>query len=317
MNKTKSGPRIVAIGGGTGLSTLLRGIKVYTENITAVVTVTDDGGSSGKLRKELGVPPPGDIRNCLVALSQEETLLSKLFQYRFSAKGSLAGHSFGNLFLTAMTDIAGGFDRAVVSASDVLAVRGRVLPVTLRSVTLTAVLENGKIVCGESAISRSKSRIARLRINPARPPACPEVLGAIRKADCIILGPGSLYTSIISNLLVGGIAKAIKASNAPKIYIANIMTQPGETSGYSLNSHLAAIEAHAGKGLFSIVLANSGAIPARILKKYAKDGASPVTADDRSRKLTKVISSDIFSGESYARHDSAKLAKAIIKAVVK
>ncbi len=309
------GPRIVAIGGGTGLSTLLRGLKAYSENITAVVTVSDDGGSSGTLRRELGVLPPGDIRSCLVALSEEETLLSKLFQYRFSSKGSLAGHSFGNLFLTAMTDIAGGFDRAVVSASDVLAVRGRVLPVTLRSVTLTATLKNGKTVRGESAISRSDSRIAKLHINPSLPPACPEVIRAIAAADCIVLGPGSLYTSIISNLLVDGVAKALKASKAPKIYVANIMTQPGETSGYSLNDHLEAIEAHGGRGLFNLVLSNRGRIPPGILKKYAKDGACPVTADERTRTITKVICSDIFSGESYARHDSAKLARAIMRAV--
>jgi uncharacterized cofD-like protein len=309
------GPRIVAIGGGTGLSTLLRGLKVYSENITAVVTVTDDGGSSGTLRRELGVPPPGDIRSCLVALSQEETLLSRLFQYRFSSSGSLAGHSFGNLFLTAMTDIAGGFDKAVASASSVLAVRGRVLPVTLRSVTLTATLENGKTVKGESAISRSNSRIDRLHIKPTLPPACPEVIKAIALADCIVLGPGSLYTSIISNLLVDGVGKALKSSKAPKIYVANIMTQPGETSGYTLNDHLKAIECHGGEGLFNLVLSNRGKIPQGIVKKYAKDGAWPVTADDETRKITKVICSDVFSGESYARHDSDKLARAIMRVV--
>jgi uncharacterized cofD-like protein len=206
--------KIAALGGGSGLSTLLRGLKKYDVEITAVVNVADDGGSSGRLRNEMGVLPPGDIRNCLTALSEEESLMSRLFQYRFPAKGSLAGHSFGNLFLTAMSAISGGFDAAIANCGEVLAIRGRVLPVTLSSVTLNAELENGKIAYGESAVSKAEEKIKRVFLTPFAPAAAPEVLNALKNADIIIFGPGSLYTSIIVNLLVDGVAEAVKSSKA-------------------------------------------------------------------------------------------------------
>jgi uncharacterized cofD-like protein len=311
----KKCPRIVAFGGGTGLSTLLRGIKKCTRNVTGVVTVTDDGGSSGALRRELGVLPPGDIRNCLVSLSEQENLMARLLQYRFPKTGSLSGHSFGNLFLTAMSAISGGFDKGVASAGEVLAIIGRVLPVTLSSVALNAELENGKIVKGESNIAKSKAKIKRLSIYPSPPPAGPSVLEAIGTADAIIFGPGSLYTSIIANLLVKGITRAIRTNKVPKIYVLNIMTQPGETTGYSLSAHLEAINSHAGEGLFNYVIVNNGKIPAKLLKKYAHNGQFPVKIDVSSSDKLKVIKTDIVSHQEYARHDSDKLAAAIMKII--
>lgn len=245
--------KIAAIGGGTGLSTLLRGLKKYNNNITAIVNVADDGGSSGKLRNELGVLPPGDIRNCLVALSEEESLMSRLFQYRFPAKGTLSGHSFGNLFLTAMSAISGGFDNAIANSGEVLAIRGKVLPVTLASVVLEAELESGKHICGESKISESKEKIKEISLNPLSPPAHPDVIKVLKNADIIIFGPGSLYTSIIVNFLVDGISETIKDSGAYKIYVANIMTQPGETDEYRLSEHIEAIEKHSYKGIIDCV----------------------------------------------------------------
>lgn len=304
--------KIVALGGGSGLSTLLRGLKKYNHNITAVVNVADDGGSSGKLRNELGVLPPGDIRNCLVALSEEESLMSRLFQYRFPAKGTLSGHSFGNLFLTAMSAISGGFDNAIANCGEVLAIRGNVLPVTLASVVLEAELENGQKVYGESKVSKSKDRIKEIRLNPVSPPAGPDVINALKNADIIIYGPGSLYTSIIVNFLVDGISDAIKASGAYKIYVANIMTQPGETDGYKLSEHIDAIEKHSYKGIIDCVLANIGDVPERLAKRYKKHGAFQVKADKTDIATVKAR---LFSDEIYARHDCDKLAKALIKII--
>jgi len=303
--------KIAALGGGSGLSTLLRGLKKYDVDITAIVNVADDGGSSGRLRTELGVLPPGDIRNCLTALSEEESLMSRLFQYRFPKKGSLSGHSFGNLFLTAMSAISGGFDEAIANCGEVLAIRGKVLPVTLSSVTLNAELENGKIVSGESSISKSKETIKRLFLTPFSPPAAPEVLDALKKADVIIFGPGSLYTSVIVNLLVDGVADAVKASKAYKIYVLNIMTQPGETTDYSLSEHIEAIENHSYKGVINCVLANNGRVPPSLAKRYKKYGARQVNIDKTGIRTLK---SDLFSSEIYARHDCDKLAKALMKA---
>jgi uncharacterized cofD-like protein len=303
---------IVALGGGTGLSTLLRGIKKYRCNITAVVTVADDGGSSGILRNELGVLPPGDIRNCLVALSEEESLMSRLFQYRFPAKGILAGHSFGNLFLTAMAAISGGFDNAIAKSGEVLAIRGCVLPVTLSNVTLEAELENGKIIKGESSVSKTKEKIRKINLTPFAPPAAPEVLEAIKKADVIIFGPGSLYTSIIVNLLVDAVADTIKASKAYKIYVCNIMTQPGETSGYKLSDHIKAIEEHSYDGIIDCILMNKGKIPEKVLKRYKRYGSYQVEAD---KVKIKTVKNSLFSDEIYARHDSAKLTDALIKII--
>ncbi len=245
--------RIVSIGGGTGLSTLLRGLKRYVKaqpgalEITAIVTVTDDGGSSGRLRRELSVLPPGDIRNCMVALSEDEALLSKLFQYRFTGGRGLKGHSFGNLFLTAMTDLTGDFGQAVKLSSEVLAVLGRIYPSTAANVTLAAVLEDGTRVLGETKISRSKARIARIELHPRRPKPLPETLHAIAEADLITLGPGSLFTSVIPNLLVDGIPHAIAQSPALKAYFVNLMSQPGETINFRASDHVTALLRHTGK----------------------------------------------------------------------
>jgi len=311
-------PRIVALGGGTGLSNLLRGLKKYTSQITAIVAVTDDGGSSGTLRRELGILPPGDIRNCLVALSEEENLMAQLFQYRFPYAGSLSGHSFGNLFLTAMSALAGGFDMGIARAGEVLAIRGKVLPVTLRSVTLRARLADGRIVRGESNISRSDKRITSLHIHPFPPPAAPQVLEAIAEADAIVLGPGSLYTSIISNLLVEGVAQAVRNSKAPKVYVGNIMTQPGETTGYSLHDHVHAIEKHSGGRFLDHVIINSAPIPAAVARRYARKDSYPVLHGlmERLKKLS-VIKADVISSYEYARHDSDKLASAIFRLINK
>lgn len=300
---------IVALGGGSGLSTLLRGLKKYFKNITAIVNVADDGGSSGILRSELGVLPPGDIRNCLVALSEEESLMSRLFQYRFPSKGTLSGHSFGNLFLTAMSAISGGFDNAIAKSGEVLAIRGRVLPVTLESVTLEAELENGKKVKGESAVSKTRRRIKKISLTPLFPPAAPEVLEALKNADIMIFGPGSLYTSVIVNLLVDGVTEAVKSSGAYKIYVCNIMTQPGETGGYKLSDHIDAIERHSYKGIIDCVLINKGKIPEEISKRYGKCGSFQVEADKIN---TKTVKNSLFSDEIYARHDSDKLAGALM-----
>lgn len=305
-------PKIAALGGGTGLSTLLRGLKKYDCDITAIVNVADDGGSSGRLKKELGILPPGDIRNCLVALSEEESLMSRLFQYRFSSAGSLSGHSFGNLFLTAMTEISGGFDNAVARSEEVLAIRGRVLPVTLSQVTLEAELENGEKISGETKISRARSKIKKITLNPKAPPAAPKVLDAIKEADVIILGPGSLYTSIIVNFLVGGIIPAVKSSRAYKIYVSNIMTQPGETSGFDLSDHIKAIEEHSYKGIVDCVIINSAKIPDTVAARYKKRGSYQVKA---GKTGIKTVKSKLFSNEIYARHDSRKLACAINKII--
>jgi uncharacterized cofD-like protein len=313
MENKKFEPRIVVLGGGTGLSTLLRGLKNYTPYLTAIVTVTDDGGSSGKLRRELGVLPPGDIRNCLVALSEEENLMTRLFQYRFPARGSLSKHSFGNLFLTAMSALTGGFDVGVAHAGRVLAIRGQVLPATLSSVTLQAKLVDGRTVKGETNIGRCDSQIEELQICPFPPPAGPQVLEAISAADGIVIGPGSLYTSVIANLLIKGIVPALRKAKAPKIYICNIMTQPRETIGYSFSDHLAAIEKHAGKGLLDYMVVNNGSMPRKVLRRYAQQGSFPVAIDRRTFPSMSVVRADLVSPSEFARHDSAKLAKAVMR----
>lgn len=237
------GPKIVAMGGGTGLSTLLRGLKEYSSNITAIVTVADDGGSSGRLRREIGGIAPGDIRNCLAALADEETLITELFQYRFRSGDGLAGHSFGNLFLSAMSEITASWEEAIAASSQVLAVRGQVLPATLSDVKLWAELEDGRRIIGESKISEAGGKILRIGCTPSRPPALPSVLRAIEEADFIIFGPGSLYTSIIPNLLVPDIVAAIDRSSAPKVYVCNIMSQSGETYGFKVSDHIKALDA--------------------------------------------------------------------------
>jgi uncharacterized cofD-like protein len=305
--------KLTVLGGGTGLSILLRGVKKLTSDITAIVTVTDDGGSSGALRREMGVLPPGDIRNCLVALSGEETLMSRLFQYRFPASRSLGGHSFGNLFITAISSVTGGFSAGVEQASNVLAIRGRVLPVTLHSVALRAKLDNGEIVRGESNISRAKSRIRELSVSPPLPPAGPKVLEAILDADAVIAGPGSLYTSIVANFLVKGVPSALKRTKAPKIYICNVMTQPGETTGYSVCDHAEAMSKHSGGNIFDYIVVNTGRIPPKIAKRYARKGSFPVLPRLPECRGAKIIRADLVSRKEYARHDSEKLARVVSK----
>ena len=277
------GPRIAAIGGGTGLSTMLRGLKRHTNNLTAIVTVADDGGGSGVLRQELGMLPPGDVRNCLEALANVEPLMGELLHYRFT-EGSLKGQSFGNLFLAALNGISGGsFDQAVSRMSQVLAITGRVIPVTTSNVQLEAEFENGTRVLGESKIfyckKREDCRIRQVRLLPEHPPALEAALEAIREADMILLGPGSLYTSIIPNLLVEGVARAIAESSALKVYIANVMTQEGETEGYTNADHIRALFQHSLPELFHLCLVNSSAIPPEVLERYAREGAEPLHYD--------------------------------------
>ena len=276
------GPRVAVIGGGHGLANMLRGLKQYTENLAAVVTVADDGGGSGMLRQDLGMPPPGDIRNCMEALANTEPLMSELMRYRFT-EGSLAGQSFGNLFLAALNGISPSFDVAVSRMSQVLAITGRVLPVTTADVRLEAEFENGASVIGESKIFYCKKkedcRIRQVRLLPEHPKALPEALSAIREADMIVLGPGSLYTSIIPNLLVDGVAEAIQASDALKVYVCNVMTQEGETEGYTVSDHIAALFAHSVPGLFELCLTNSSPIPRDVAARYAREGAEPLYCD--------------------------------------
>jgi len=312
------GPKIAAIGGGHGLSTMLRGLKRYTENISAIVTVADDGGGSGMLRQDLGMPPPGDIRNCLEALANTEPLMSELMQYRFR-DGSLAGQSFGNLFLAALNEISPSFDTAVRRMSEVLAITGRVLPVTTADVQLEAEFENGASVVGESKIFYCKKkedcRITQVRLLPEHAKALPEALAAIREADMIILGPGSLYTSIIPNLLVDGIVEEIRNSKALKIYVANVMTQEGETEGYTLADHIEALFQHSASDLFDLCLTNSSPIPSRIAERYAKEGAEPLQLDEeRCAALgVEVVNRPVATIEDgYVRHQPEQLAQELM-----
>ena len=314
----KHGPRIAVIGGGHGLSNMLRGLKEYTENLSAIVTVADDGGGSGALRQDLGMPPPGDIRNCMVALANTEPLMKQMMDYRFQ-EGILAGQSFGNLFLAAMNGISPSFDAAVRRMSEVLAITGRVLPVTTADVQLEAEFENGASVVGESKISYCKKkedcRITKVRLLPERPKALPEALAAIREADMIVLGPGSLYTSIIPNLLVDGIVDAIRASSALKIYVCNVMTQEGETEGYTASDHIAALFKHSVPGLFHLCLVNSSPIPEDVAARYAREGAEALRYDeDRCAALgVELVSRPIaMVQDGYVRHHPDKLAQELI-----
>jgi len=303
--------RIVAIGGGTGLSTLLHGLKRFAQHpreaeITAVVTVTDDGGSSGRLRRDFDVLPPGDIRNCMVALSEDEGLLSQLFQYRFAEGRGLKGHSFGNLFLTALTNLTGDFAQAVKLSSEILASLGRIYPATEANVTLEAELENGRIVRGESKISKSRSRIKAIRLCPRHCEPLPETLEAIHRADLITFGPGSLFTSVIPNVLVQGIPSAIRRSRALKAYFVNLMWQPGETIGFRASDHVAAIHRHAGGPLFDTVVVNTRSISARQRRKYAAEEAQSVLNDDDRLDAMglQVVAADLLADGEIVRHDS-------------
>lgn len=312
------GPRIVVVGGGTGLSNLLRGLKRYSANITAIVTVADDGGSSGRLRREIGVLPPGDIRNCLAALADEEKLLTELFQYRFKAGDGLTGHSFGNLFLTAMSEVTGDLEQAIAASSRVLAVRGQVLPATLSDVRLWAELADGRYIEGESSITEANGTIVRMGCIPENPPALPKAVKAISEADYIIIGPGSLYTSIIPNLLVPEITAAIAQRDVPRIYVCNIMTQEGETQGYSVGDHIRAIDQACGQPLFGAVLVHKKTPSARALIRYAQENSNPVPLDrdvvarlGRRIVLASVMDEDEQTG--LVRHDPEQLARVLLR----
>lgn len=310
------GPKLVVIGGGTGLSVLLRGLKEYTSNLTAIVTVADDGGSSGRLRGDLGMLPPGDVRNCLVALADKEPLMENLLQYRFPS-GELAGHNLGNLLLAALNNLTGSFDGAIKGLSRVLAVRGQVLPVTLADISLCAEMEDGDIVCGESRIPESGKKIRRVFLQPESCFPMEEALGAIKCADAVILGPGSLYTSVLPNLLVRGIPEALAGSRALKIYVCNIMTQPGETTGYDAADHIQAILDHAGP-VVDCVLVNNGTIYGRVLSRYRKEGAQPVELNEEkiSKLGVKLQAAHLLQEGDMVRHHPDRLARHILHLVM-
>lgn len=317
--KLNKGPNVAVIGGGTGLSVLLRGIKGVTSNITAIVTVADDGGSSGRLRRERHMIPPGDLRNCLVALADTEPLMEKLFQHRFKGEGDLGGHSFGNLFLAAMTEVAGDMEQALKEASKVLAVKGQVLPSTLEEVRLIAQMTDGSLVEGESAIPKSGKKIRSIRMQPENPAPLAGALEAIAKADAIVLGPGSLYTSVIPNLLVDGVADALRQAKAVKIYICNVMTQPGETDGYGALEHVRAILEHGGPGIVDYVIVNTQAVAEDQKARYADQGAEAVLADAAAIEAlgVKVVGANIISETDLVRHDPLKLCRTLMGTIYK
>ncbi|HEX8098039.1 MAG TPA: YvcK family protein [Pyrinomonadaceae bacterium] len=321
------GLKLVAIGGGTGLSTLLSGLKrlvghtgagsAWLESLSAIVTVSDDGGSSGRLREELQMLPPGDIRNCMVALSEDSTLLSKLFRYRFRGSGDLGGHSFGNLFLAALTEVTGDFVEAVRLSSEVLASKGRIYPATLNDVRLVAELGNGEEVRGETQITASGAPISRLRLEPEHCLPLPEALTAIRTADCITIGPGSLFTSILPNLLVARVAGAIGESRAIKIFISNLMTQPGETDGYSARRHLEVVRQYAPEICFDYVVVNNRPVTLEQAERYAAEGARQIGMQDhlfekRFGGETEVVRADLLDEGEMVRHSPEKLARVIV-----
>lgn len=312
FRRLERGPRIVAIGGGHGQATLLRGLKLYTRNLTAVVTVADDGGSSGRLRESFGILPPGDIRNCLAALSNDEQMLTQLFQYRFSGSGNLDGHSFGNLFITALADITGSFEGAVAESGRVLSVSGRVLPSTLHDVKLVADMQlpnspNQVRVEGESRIPKMAGKVRRLWLEPNDAPAYPPVIKAILNADLIVIGPGSLYTSLLPNLLVNDLLGALRASRAIKIYVCNIVTQEGETQTFSCYDHVRVLEEHVGDSLFDGVLCNDSFVG------QLNEGDQWVDVDDKTRSDGRTVFADLIKEGQPWRHDSAKLADALIE----
>ena len=322
--------RIVSVGGGTGLSTVLRGLKDYVArsraeagrlpiaDLAAVVTVTDDGGSSGRLRREYRILPPGDIRNCMVALSQDEALLGRLFQYRFHVGRGLRGHSFGNLFLTALSHVTGDFPKAVQLSGEVLAIRGRIFPSTAQNVSLEAVMQDGNVVAGETQIARSGKRIRRLRLVPRRVTPLPEVLEAIGQADLILIGPGSLYTSIIPNLLVSGVAEAIEKSPATRVYIANLMTQPGESDGYTVADHVRAIYRHTRRRLFDWVVMNNQPISPEVARRYRAKGAEPIQADvgELQRMGLRCVFDNLLEEYGVVRHNRERLTRLLLEEFV-
>lgn len=333
-NGEPCGLRVVALGGGTGLSTLLRGLKHHVVprhaprptrerpivDLAAIVTVTDDGGSSGRLRRENRILPPGDIRNCMVALSKDEALLGRLFQYRFHAGRGLTGHNFGNLFLAALTHVTGDFAEAVRVSSRVLAIRGRIFPSTVSNVTLEATLENGRRVRGETRITASRTPIKKLSLSPKRVRPLAEAVEAVRMADLILLGPGSLYTSILPNLLIPEMAEAIARSKAPKVYIANLMTQPGETTGYALSEHLRAIQRHITHKNIPLrvvdwVVANRQQVSTEVARRYRRQGAEQVTIDlaELQKLELRIVLDNLLEEHGVIRHDSQRLARLLVE----
>lgn len=320
MRRRQTGPKVVAIGGGNGLSTMLRGLKNRVHDLTAIVTVADDGGGSGMLRQDLGMLPPGDIRNCMQSLANVEPIMRDLLAYRFT-EGSLTGQSFGNLLLAALNGICGSFDQAVARMSEVLAISGRVLPVTNENVQLEATFENGTHVVGESRIFQFKKeqdcRIQRVRLIPERPKPLPDAIDAIRRADLVILGPGSLYTSVIPNLLVEGVPQALAQTEAMKMYVCNIMTQEGETEGMTAADHVEALIEHGLPGMVDLCLCNSAPVPEALIARYQAENAGPTVVDrERLAKLgVELVEAAVTSGNAqFARHDPDQLAEAILYA---
>lgn len=322
--------RVVAIGGGTGLSTLLKGLKHYVlssahavpvstiviEDLTAIVTVTDDGGSSGRLRREFGILPPGDIRNCIVALSEDEATMSRLFRYRFPASSALEGHSFGNLFLTALTAITEDFAEAVRLSSEILATRGHIYPATTAACELEALMDDDSRVRGETKITASKRRIVQLQMIPGDVPPLPETLDAISRADLITIGPGSLFTSLIPNVLVQGISEAIEKSPALKVYVCNLMTQANESLGLTASEHIKAIYAHAGRHIFDAALLNVKELSAELKQKYAAEGASQIAMDEeevRRLGVKPILGDYLYSDKGVARHNTDRVAKELMQ----
>ncbi|HEY1938999.1 MAG TPA: gluconeogenesis factor YvcK family protein [Candidatus Angelobacter sp.] len=330
QNRAGSGKgiRVVAIGGGTGLSTLLKGLKQYTvragevpldrtfiSDLTALVTVSDDGGSSGRLRRELGMLPPGDVRNCLVAVSEDENLISKLFQYRFTSSGDLEGHSFGNLFLAALTAMTGDFAVAVKEASEILATRGHILPATSANVQLEAIMDDGSHVLGETNINASQHRIVELQMAPAHPEPLPEAIAAIAAADVITMGPGSLFTSLVTNLLVRGIPEAIAASRAVKVFICNLMTEANESLNMKASDHIKAIYDHSSRKIFDYALVNTAPVSANMKERYAEEHADQVDADISAIEQlgVKCIAGNFILEKDFARHATDRLCQELLR----
>lgn len=334
-SKESHGLCVTAIGGGTGLSTLLQGLKRHTQSpahaanptdiaaelpfaiseLTAIVTVTDDGGSSGRLRKDMNILPPGDLRNCMVALSEDEHLLSRLFQYRFDSGEGLEGHSFGNLFLAGLTAVMGDFALAVKMSSQILATRGHLYPATNSNVTLAARMDDGSLVCGETNITASKRRIVRLMLEPEHAPALPEAIEAILGADMITVGPGSLYTSLITNLLVEGIPDALLAAHGLRVFVCNLMTQSNESLHLTASQHIERIYEHAGGAIFDVALVNTAPVPEAVRKRYAAEGAEPILADiERIEQLgVRCIAGDFLHAEGVVRHDYERVTEALLE----
>lgn len=307
----------MAIGGGTGLAALLRGLKRFTSQLTAVVTVSDDGGSSGRLREEMGVLPPGDVRNCLVALAEDESLMSALFSYRFQG-GTLDGHSFGNLFLAALSEVTGDFDLAIKESSRVLNITGTVLPSTTADVHLHALLSDGRHLAGESTIGRAPVSVERVWLEPGDAVALPLALERLAQADLVVLGPGSLYTSVVPNLLVRGVAEALAATPALVVYIVNVMTQPGETMGHDARAHLDGLLRHLREGVVDMMVVNSAPVPAPLLERYAEEGAEPIVWKEGAGDYrgVRVLPADVVEATGHVRHDSLALAQVVVDVVL-